>query len=150
MDRRHPLQRIAPASVAKRFEGSSLAERLADAAAHLFRRRGLGQPPPDAVLFFTNDSVLLPLAVGSAAKLRGSVLLMDGCELPFVYRQSDLKTRASRAAYASGFLELVRRYLRDLQAPGDLLPRPRRREHRNHASPYSCGLRSLRTPMSRA
>jgi len=65
---------------------------------------GLGGPPPDAVLFFLNDSFALPLAVGSAARLRWSVLLLDGCELPFVYRQSDFKTQVSRAAYAKGFL----------------------------------------------
>jgi glycosyltransferase involved in cell wall biosynthesis len=67
---------------------------------------GLGAPAPDAVIFFTNDRVALTLAVGGAAKLRRSVLLLDGCELPFVYRQDDARTRAARAAYDHGFLNL--------------------------------------------
>jgi glycosyltransferase involved in cell wall biosynthesis len=65
---------------------------------------GLNAPPPDAVLFFANDPVTLTLAVGGAARLRRSVLLYDGCEMPFVYRQDDLRTRAARAVYDHGFL----------------------------------------------
>lgn len=66
---------------------------------------GLGASPADAVLFFTNDGIALPLAMGGAAKLRHSVLLLDGCEMPFVYRQDDVRTRAARAAYDHGFLD---------------------------------------------
>lgn len=65
---------------------------------------GFGAPAPDAVLFFTNDAIALTLAIGGAAKLRRSVLLVDGCELPFVYRHDSVHTRAARAAYDHGFL----------------------------------------------
>jgi glycosyltransferase involved in cell wall biosynthesis len=44
-------------------------------------------PAFDAVIFVTGHTTLLPLVVGSAARLRGAVLLFDGCELPFVYER---------------------------------------------------------------
>jgi glycosyltransferase involved in cell wall biosynthesis len=65
---------------------------------------GMSGPPPDAIIFFVNDSFVLPLIAGSAGRLRRAVLLVDGCELPFVYRGTDLVTQISRLSYAKGFL----------------------------------------------
>lgn len=53
----------------------------------------LGSPPFGAVLFFTVDALVLPLLIGLISKIRGAVLLYDGCELPFVYQQNSLRQK---------------------------------------------------------
>jgi glycosyltransferase involved in cell wall biosynthesis len=79
-------------------------ERMAAVGRASLLAGGLGGPEPDAVLFFTNDSFALPLALGGAARLRRSVLLLDGCELPFVYREKTVGTRMAATAYTRGLL----------------------------------------------
>jgi glycosyltransferase involved in cell wall biosynthesis len=39
----------------------------------------------DALIVFTTSSTVLPMVVASAARLRGAVIVNDGCELPFVF-----------------------------------------------------------------
>lgn len=45
-------------------------------------------PPPDGVILFTGHTVALPLLARVATAARGSVVLFDGCEQPFVYEQN--------------------------------------------------------------
>jgi glycosyltransferase involved in cell wall biosynthesis len=56
----------------------------------------LERPRFDVVLISTGSSLFLPLAIGSLSRLRGAVLLYEGCELPFIYEQP----RGWRALYA--------------------------------------------------
>lgn len=56
-------------------------------------------PPFDAVIFVTGHTTLLPLIVGSVARLRGAVLLFDGCELPFVYERQLARRRLQERLY---------------------------------------------------
>ena len=78
--------------------------RLRGPGAACLAAAGMSGPRPDAILFFTTDSFVLPLTAGSAGRLRRAVLLVDGCELPFVYRGTDLMTQISRLSYSKGFL----------------------------------------------
>jgi glycosyltransferase involved in cell wall biosynthesis len=55
--------------------------------------------PPDAVLLFTGHTLALPLVTRLATMARGSVLLFDGCEKPYVYEQSSLARRVEERIY---------------------------------------------------
>lgn len=62
------------------FWGRRTAEAMGLLRATLFAARGC-----DAVVVHTMSSLLVPLVVGSAARMRGAVLVKAASELPFVY-----------------------------------------------------------------
>lgn len=55
--------------------------------------------PPDAVLLFTGHTLALPTVTRLATLSRGSVLLFDGCEKPYVYEQGSSVRRAEERIY---------------------------------------------------
>lgn len=62
--------------------------------------------PPDAVLLFTGHTLALPVVTRLATMSRGSVLLFDGCEKPYVYEQSSPARRAEERLYTPAMYRL--------------------------------------------
>jgi glycosyltransferase involved in cell wall biosynthesis len=53
----------------------------------------------DAAILFTGHTYALPLSAWLATRLRGSALLFDGCEKPFVYEQESAARRFEERIY---------------------------------------------------
>ncbi|HEY5492900.1 MAG TPA: glycosyltransferase family 4 protein [Gemmatimonadaceae bacterium] len=57
--------------------------------------------PPDAVLLFVGHTLALPIMTRLATMSRGSVLLFDGCEKPYVYEQGSPARRLEERVYTT-------------------------------------------------